>query len=119
MEYLAKSDLSAPAIISVEKIAKVSKMVKLAVDLGDTKNTVVAVIIGEFTPEQLAEETVIPGVNLRPAKLMGIRFEGMVLAAFEQENGAVPVPDCFMAPGTHTKQDTSAHHGYFLQGQNH
>jgi len=119
MEDLTKSDLLAPAMISVEKIAKASKMVNLAVDLGDTKSTVVAVIIGEFTPEQLAEETVIPGVNLRPAKLMGIRFERMVLAAFEQENEAVPVPDCSMAPGTHTKQEISVHYGCFLQGQNH
>ena len=119
MEGLGKSDLLAPAMIYAEKIAKASKMVKLAVDLGDTKSTVVAVIIGEFTPEQLAEETVIPGVNLRPAKLMGIRFEGMVLAAFEQENGVVPVPDCSMAPGIHTKQGTSVHYGCFLQGQNH
>ena len=50
MEDLAKSDLLAPAMISVEKIAKASKMVKLAVDPGNTKSTVVAVMIGEFTP---------------------------------------------------------------------
>jgi len=106
-------------MISVEKIAKTSKMLKLVVDLGDTKSTLVAVIIGDFTTKHVAEETVIPGVNLRPAKLMGIRFEVMVLAAFEQENEAVPVPDCSMAPGTYTKQDTYVHHGCFLQAQNH
>ena len=67
MEDLAKSDLLIPAMISVEKIAKASNMLKVAVNLGDTKNKVVGVIIGEFTPVQLAEETVIPGVNVRPA----------------------------------------------------
>jgi len=49
---------------------------------------------------------------------MGIRSEGMVLAAVEQEDGAGAVLARPMPPGTRLKEDISVHHGCFSQTQN-
>ena len=79
------------------------KLLKLEVDLGDTKRAAVAGIANYYTPEQLASGTVILVVNLKPARLMAILSEGMVLGAVEQEDGAGSVLDRPMLPGTPLK----------------
>ena len=77
-----------------------TKLLKLEVDPGDTKRAAVAGIANYYTPEQLASETVILVVNLKPARLMAIRSEGMVLGAAEQEDEVESVLDRLMPPGT-------------------
>jgi methionyl-tRNA synthetase len=56
-----------------------------------------------YTPEELTGKTVIVVANLKPAKLLGIRSEGMVLAAVEDKDGAVAVLDRPMPAGTRLK----------------
>ena len=60
-------------------------------------------IANYYTPEQPASETVILVVNLKPARLMAVRSEGMVLGAAEQEDEVESVLDRLMPPGTRLK----------------
>ena len=72
-----------------------TKLLKLEVDLGDTKRAAVAGITNYCTPEQVASETVIPVVNLKPARLLAIRSEGMVLGQWSRKMGP---SQCWIVP---------------------
>ena len=54
---------------------------KLKVDVGNEQRTIVAGIAEAYQPEQLVGRTIAIVFNLKPAKLMGIESNGMVLAA--------------------------------------
>lgn len=103
LDDFARIDLRAATVISAEKIAKADKLLKLEVDLGFERRTLVAGIAQFYTPEELTGKTVIVLANLKPAKLMGVRSQGMVLAAVDEENGAVAVLDRHIPAGTRLK----------------
>ena len=85
MEELAKLDLRVATITAAEPIPRAKKLLKLEVDAGEIR-TVVAGISGSYSPEELIGRQVILVANLKPAKLMGVLSNGMVLAAVD-ENG--------------------------------
>jgi methionyl-tRNA synthetase len=62
-------------------VPKSKKLIKLTVDAGTDTRTIVAGIAEAYTPEQLTGRTIVIVANLKPAKLMGIESNGMVLAA--------------------------------------
>lgn len=103
IEAFGRIDLRAATVISAEKMAKADKLLKLEVDLGFEKRTLVAGLAQYYAPEQITGKTVIVLANLKPAKLMGVRSEGMVLAAVEGETGALAVLDRPVPPGTRLK----------------
>lgn len=72
-------------IISAEKIKNADKLLKVELDLGQEKRTVVAGIAKFYQPDKLAGTKVVVLVNLQPRKLFGIKSQGMILAA-ESEN---------------------------------
>jgi methionyl-tRNA synthetase len=76
----AKVELRAARILEAEKIPGSKKLVKLQVDLGDEKRQVVAGIAESYAPESLVGRSVVIVANLKPAKLMGVESNGMVLA---------------------------------------
>ncbi|MDD3581029.1 MAG: methionine--tRNA ligase [Desulfobacca sp.] len=73
-------DLRVGKIIAAEKIPKSEKLLKLQVDVGEIRQ-VVAGIGRSYRPEDLIGQTIILVANLKPARLMGIESQGMVLAA--------------------------------------
>jgi len=73
--------LKTATVIEAENIKKSDKLLKLQVDLGDEKRQIVAGIAKHYSPEQIIGKTVIVVANLKPAKLMGQKSEGMLLAA--------------------------------------
>ncbi len=75
-----KVDLRVARILSAEKVEKSKKLLKLEVDLGFEKRTVVSGISLYYSPEELVGKKVILVANLKPAKLMGVESHGMVLA---------------------------------------
>jgi methionyl-tRNA synthetase len=77
----AKVDLRAAQVRAAEKIAGSKKLVRLEVDLGGEIRQVVAGIAESYPPESLVGQTVVLVANLKPAKLMGVESNGMVLAA--------------------------------------
>jgi methionyl-tRNA synthetase len=82
-------------------VANSKKLVKLDVDLGTERRTVVAGIADAYAVEALVGRTIALVANLKPAKLMGIESNGMVLAASPEGGGPVLVAfDQPPAPGT-------------------
>lgn len=79
-EQLNKVELRAARVVAAEPVPKSQKLLKLTV-LAPEKRTIVSGIAGSYRPEELVGETVIIVANLKPAKLMGIISEGMVLTA--------------------------------------
>jgi len=82
-----KIDLRTGKIIEAEKIKKSKKLLKLKVDIGSEVRQVVAGIAESYEPDQLINRTIILVANLKPAKLMGIESQGMLLAA--NNNGQI------------------------------
>jgi methionyl-tRNA synthetase len=95
-----KLDLRVGIILSVEKVAKADKLLKLEVDLGFEKRTIVSGIALHFKPEDLVGKQVVIVANLAPRKLKGIESNGMILSA-EDENGKLHLinPEQIINPG--------------------
>ncbi|MFL5787882.1 MAG: methionine--tRNA ligase [Flavisolibacter sp.] len=76
-------DLRIGTIINAEKVEKADKLLKLQVDLGFEKRTIVSGIAQHFTAESLLNKQVIVVANLAPRKMRGIESQGMILTAEE------------------------------------
>ena len=77
-----KLDLRVGAILSVEPVPKSKKLLKLSVDLGFERRTIVSGIAQYYEdPQVLVGKKVAVVANLKPAKLMGIESQGMILAS--------------------------------------
>jgi methionyl-tRNA synthetase len=74
-------ELRVAKVLEAEAVPKSKKLIKLKVDVGTEQRTVVAGIAEAYQPEQLVGRTIVIVANLKPAKLMGIESNGMVLAA--------------------------------------
>ncbi len=79
-------DLRIGKIISVEKVAKTKKLLKLEVDTGLDRRTIVSGIAEHFTPEELPGKKVVVLMNLQPREIKGVVSHGMLLLA-ERPNG--------------------------------
>jgi methionyl-tRNA synthetase len=99
----AKVELRAARITAAEKIAGSKKLVKLAVDLGTETRQVVAGIAESYAPEALVGKTIVLVANLKPAKLMGVESNGMVLAGTVDGRAVLCSFDADVAPGTKVK----------------
>ncbi|WEK37742.1 MAG: methionine--tRNA ligase [Candidatus Pseudobacter hemicellulosilyticus] len=77
----AKLDLKVGTILSAEKVAKADKLLKLEVDLGFEKRTIVSGIALHFAPEAIIGQQVVVVANLAPRKMRGIESNGMILMA--------------------------------------
>jgi methionyl-tRNA synthetase len=76
-----KVELRVAKVLEAEPVPKSKKLMKLKVDTGADQRTIVAGIAEAYTAEQLVGRTIVIVANLKPAKLMGIESNGMVLAA--------------------------------------
>jgi methionyl-tRNA synthetase len=82
-----KVELRVVKVLEAEAVPKSKKLVKLKVDAGSEERTIVAGIAESYQPEQLVGRTIVIVANLKPAKLMGIESNGMVLAASPEGAG--------------------------------
>ena len=76
-----KMDIRVSTILAAEKVAKTKKLLKLTVDTGIDKRTIVSGIAEYFTPDELVGRQVLVLVNLAPRELKGITSNGMILMA--------------------------------------
>ena len=74
-------ELRVAKVITAERVPNSRKLIKMQVDAGTEQRTIVAGIAEAYEPEALVGESVVIVFNLKPAKLMGIESNGMVLAA--------------------------------------
>jgi methionyl-tRNA synthetase len=99
-----KVDLRVARILAAEKVPNSKKLMKLSIDVGAEQRTLVAGIAEAYEAEQLVGKTIGIVFNLKPAKLMGIESNGMILAASAE--GGKPVLVAFdgdIAPGSRIK----------------
>ncbi len=95
-----KIDLKVGTILSAEKVQKADKLLKLEVDLGFEKRTIVSGIAMHFSPEEIVGKQVVVVANLAPRKMRGIESNGMILMA-EDEAGKLHFvrPENVIEPG--------------------
>lgn len=80
IDDFAAMDLRVGKIVGAENVKKSDNLLKLMVDIGEKQIQVVAGVAKKYSPEEVLNKTVIVLVNLPPAKLFGIKSEGMLLA---------------------------------------
>ncbi len=103
IEDFMKVDLRVGKIVSAERVEKSEKLIKLKVDIGVETRQVVAGIGKSYTPEDLIGKSIVIVANLKPAKLMGIESQGMLLAASNGDLLAVATFDREAATGSRVK----------------
>ena len=99
IEEFSKVDLRVATVVQAERIPRAKKVLKLEVDLGQ-KRIIVAGIAQNYTPDELIGKQVIVVANLKPAKLMGIVSNGMLVAAVDDTGPTLATLDRPVGPGT-------------------
>ncbi len=87
-----KLDIRIGTVLEAEKVAKTKKLLKLLVDTGIDRRTIVSGIAEHFSPEELVGRQVMVLVNLAPRELKGIESRGMILMAEDATGKLVMVP---------------------------
>ena len=80
-EEFDKIDLRVGKVIEAERVPKADKLLKLTVDLGFEKRTILSGIAEYYQPEELLGKLVTVVANLAPRKIRGIESQGMLLMA--------------------------------------
>jgi methionyl-tRNA synthetase len=80
-EDFDKIDLRVGKVLEAERVPKADKLLKLTVDLGFEKRTILSGIAEYYTPEELVGKVVTVVANLAPRKIRGIESQGMLLMA--------------------------------------
>ncbi|MFO7939341.1 MAG: methionine--tRNA ligase [Bacteroidales bacterium] len=83
-----KMDIRVGTILEAEKVAKTKKLLKMTIDTGIDKRTVVSGIAEYYKPEEIVGKQVSILVNLAPRKIRGIESQGMILMA-EDTDGSL------------------------------
>jgi len=102
IEDFAKVDLRVATVIKAEAVPRAKKLIKLDIDVGE-RRTIVAGIAGSYTPDELQGKQIVVVANLKPAKIMGILSNGMLLAAVDDARTSIVTPNRPMKPGTQLK----------------
>ncbi|MBF0814731.1 methionine--tRNA ligase [Staphylococcus saprophyticus] len=76
-----KVEIKAATIIDAEQVKKSDKLLKIQVDLDNEQRQIVSGIAQYYQPEDIIGKKVAVVTNLKPAKLMGRKSEGMILSA--------------------------------------
>jgi methionyl-tRNA synthetase len=84
-EDFTKLDIRVGQILTAERVPKADKLLKLTVDLGIDKRTIVSGIAEHFEPESVIGKKVSVLINLAPRKIRGVESEGMILMAENTE----------------------------------
>jgi len=80
IDDFAKMDLRISEITDAERVEGSENLLKLKVNTGEKEIQVVAGLAKKYAPEEIKGQKVVVLVNLKPAKLFGIKSEGMILA---------------------------------------
>lgn len=100
IEDFSKVELRVGEVLEAEKIEKSEKLLRLKVDLGELgERQIVAGIAKHYSPEELIGKLIIVVANLKPAKLMGIESQGMLLAAKDGGKLKILTVDGSLKPG--------------------
>ena len=87
IDDFAKVDLRVAVIVAAERVADTDKLIKLDLDVGFERRTIVSGIAEFYEPEALVGKRIIVVANLKPRRMRGIESRGMLLAAGGHEPG--------------------------------
>jgi methionyl-tRNA synthetase len=90
IDDFGKMDIRIGEILEAEKIEGSDKLLKLKVDIKKKELQIVAGIGKRYSSEELINRKVVVLANLPPAKLFGVKSEGMILAS---DSAALLTPD--------------------------
>ena len=76
-------------ILEAARVPGTDKLIKLSLDTGMDRRTVVSGIAAYFDPEKLAGKKVCLLANLEPRKIRGIASQGMILLAEDNDGRLV------------------------------
>jgi len=98
LEEFGKVDLRVGTVVAAENLPKSKKLLKLKVDLGGERQ-IVAGLAETHRPEDLVGKQVVVVANLKPARLMGVESQGMVLAVRDGDALRILSPEEPVSPG--------------------
>ncbi|MCC6127691.1 MAG: methionine--tRNA ligase [Chlamydiae bacterium] len=90
-EQFSLLDLRVAEVQEATKVPKSKKLLKLLLNVGTEKRTVVSGIAHCYEPEQIVGRKVILVANIAPTTIMGIESQGMILAA--EHGSSLILPD--------------------------
>ncbi len=92
-EDFKKIDLRIAKILGAGRVENSEKLIQLQIDLGSEKRQIVAGIGKFYNPEDLINKQIVVVANLEPRKLMGEESQGMLLAASDEDQISLLIPD--------------------------
>lgn len=97
----SKIDIRVGTVIEAENVPKSDKLLKLIVDTGIDKRTVLSGISKFYAPENILNKKVMVLINLKPRKMMGYESQGMLLLAEDPDgNLSLMQPDSDISDGS-------------------
>lgn len=84
-EEFGKMDIRTATVLEAERVPKTDKLLKLTIDTGIDRRTIVSGIAEHYTPEQMIGKQICILANLLPRKIKGIESQGMILMARQQD----------------------------------
>jgi methionyl-tRNA synthetase len=81
IEDFVRIQMRVGQILEAEKIEGSRRLLKLRVDIGSEVRQLVAGIAEAYDPPALLNRKVVVVANLKPARLMGVESNGMIVAA--------------------------------------
>ncbi|KZX15125.1 methionine--tRNA ligase [Methanobrevibacter filiformis] len=93
IDDFGKLDMRIGEIISAERIEKSNKLLKLKVNIKEKELQIVAGVAEKYSVDQLIGKKITVLVNLEPAKLFGVKSEGMLLATSDSVSILSPIGD--------------------------
>jgi methionyl-tRNA synthetase len=86
-DQFAPLDLRVAQVLEAERVPKADRLLKLTLDTGLDRRTVLSGIAEHFSPEEVVGRRVILLANLAPRAMRGIESQGMILMADNPETG--------------------------------
>ena len=103
IDEFRKVELRVAVVLAAERVPKTEKLLKLDLDMGSERRSIVSGIAEFYAPEALVGKRIVIVVNLKPARIRGVESRGMLLAAGGrgpgEELGLVTL-DSDIPPGT-------------------
>ncbi|MDD4661685.1 MAG: methionine--tRNA ligase subunit beta [Candidatus Pacebacteria bacterium] len=99
-EEFKKIDLRIAKILSVEKVEDSNKLLKIEVDVGEERRTVVSGVAEFYNEEDLISKEVIIVLNLEPKVIFGIESHGMLLFTKKEGRAIILKPGEEVDPGS-------------------
>jgi methionyl-tRNA synthetase len=103
-EDFMKLDIRVATVLEAEKVPKTDKLLKLTIDTGIDKRTIVSGIAQYYKPEDLVGKQFCFVLNLEPRKLRGIESQGMILSSEDSEGKLILItPEQLAETGSYVR----------------